>query len=139
MTRVSQPSLPLYHLQISIYDHTELQGVPLIWKRRLRKYLYLQLRNGTVFDRISQQIFLYVQNRYAQFSHFCLNDTTPDHSRTRGRQKEMSAPLPSPRVLNIADRGTRSLAPENTLAAARKGLEVGADMWELDIRMTADG
>ena len=51
----------------------------------------------------------------------------------------MSAPLTSPHVLNIAHRGARSLAPENTLAAARKGLEVGADMWELDIRMTADG
>ncbi len=43
------------------------------------------------------------------------------------------------RPLNIAHRGARSLAPENTLAAARKGLEVGADMWELDIQMTADG
>ena len=42
------------------------------------------------------------------------------------------------RPLNIAHRGARSLAPENTLAAARKGLEVGADMWELDIQMTAD-
>lgn len=51
----------------------------------------------------------------------------------------MSAPLTLPHVLNIAHRGARSLAPENTLAAARKGLEVGADMWELDIRMTADG
>ena len=50
----------------------------------------------------------------------------------------MSAPLTSPRTLNIAHRGARSLAPENTLAAARKGLEVGADMWELDIQMTAD-
>jgi len=43
------------------------------------------------------------------------------------------------RPLNIAHRGARSLAPENTLAAARKGLEVCADMWELDIQMTADG
>ena len=51
----------------------------------------------------------------------------------------MSTPLTSPQVLNIAHRGARSLAPENTLAAARKALEVGADMWELDIRMTADG
>jgi glycerophosphoryl diester phosphodiesterase len=54
-------------------------------------------------------------------------------------QKEMSAPLTAPHILNIAHRGARSLAPENTLAAARKGLEVGADMWELDIQMTADG
>ncbi len=43
------------------------------------------------------------------------------------------------KVLNIAHRGARSLAPENTLAAARKALEVGADMWEVDVAVTADG
>jgi len=43
------------------------------------------------------------------------------------------------RVLNIAHRGASSLAPENTLSAARKGLEAGADMWELDVQLTADG
>lgn len=43
------------------------------------------------------------------------------------------------RTLNIAHRGARSLAPENTLAAARKGLEIGADLWELDVAMTQDG
>jgi glycerophosphoryl diester phosphodiesterase len=42
------------------------------------------------------------------------------------------------RTLNIAHRGARSLAPENTLVAARKSLELGADMWELDVQMTAD-
>lgn len=42
------------------------------------------------------------------------------------------------RILNIAHRGARSLAPENTLAAARKALENGAHMWELDVGMTAD-
>lgn len=42
-------------------------------------------------------------------------------------------------TLNIAHRGNRSLAPENTLAAARNALEVGADMWELDVGVTADG
>lgn len=41
--------------------------------------------------------------------------------------------------LNIAHRGARSLAPENTLAAARTALAVGADMWELDVSLTADG
>ncbi|MBA3532561.1 MAG: glycerophosphodiester phosphodiesterase [Ardenticatenales bacterium] len=44
-----------------------------------------------------------------------------------------------PKVLNIAHRGARSLAPENTLAAARKAFELGADMWELDVGLTADG
>ncbi len=43
------------------------------------------------------------------------------------------------RTLNIAHRGARSLAPENTLAAARKALEIGADLWELDVAMSADG
>lgn len=41
--------------------------------------------------------------------------------------------------MNIAHRGARSLAPENTLAAAEKAVEAGADMWELDVGMTADG
>lgn len=45
----------------------------------------------------------------------------------------------SSQTLNIAHRGARSLAPENTLAAARKGLEIGADLWELDVAVTADG
>lgn len=43
------------------------------------------------------------------------------------------------RPLNIAHRGARSLAPENTLAAARQALAVGANMWELDVSLTADG
>lgn len=42
-------------------------------------------------------------------------------------------------VINIAHRGARSLAPENTLAAARKALSIGADWWELDAAQTADG
>lgn len=42
-------------------------------------------------------------------------------------------------TLNIAHRGARSLAPENTLAAARRALEIGADLWELDVQLTADG
>lgn len=42
-------------------------------------------------------------------------------------------------ILNIAHRGARSLAPENTLLAAQKGWDIGADWWELDVAMTADG
>jgi len=41
-------------------------------------------------------------------------------------------------VLNIAHRGARSLAPENTLLAARRGLEAGADLWETDLAVTQD-
>ncbi len=41
-------------------------------------------------------------------------------------------------TLNIAHRGARSLAPENTLAAARKGLASGADLWETDVTVTCD-
>ena len=42
-------------------------------------------------------------------------------------------------VMNIAHRGARSLAPENTILAAQKAYEVGADMWELDTGMLKDG
>jgi glycerophosphoryl diester phosphodiesterase len=42
-------------------------------------------------------------------------------------------------VLNIAHRGARSLAPENTLSAAKKALEAGADLWETDVGVSSDG
>ncbi len=43
------------------------------------------------------------------------------------------------RVLCIAHRGARSVAPENTILAAQRGLEEGADLWELDVQLSADG
>jgi glycerophosphoryl diester phosphodiesterase len=46
---------------------------------------------------------------------------------------------PFARTLNIAHRGACSLAPENTLAAARKAYQIGADLWELDVCLTRDG
>lgn len=39
----------------------------------------------------------------------------------------------------IAHRGAQSLAPENTMIAFRKALEVGADGFELDLSVTKDG
>jgi len=41
-------------------------------------------------------------------------------------------------ITNIAHRGARSLAPENTLLAASKAYETGADMWETDVQFTKD-
>jgi glycerophosphoryl diester phosphodiesterase len=41
-------------------------------------------------------------------------------------------------VLNIAHRGARSIAPENTLLSAQRGLEAGADLWETDLAVTRD-
>lgn len=39
----------------------------------------------------------------------------------------------------IAHRGAKSLAPENTLAAAELAFEIGADLWETDVQQTRDG
>ena len=39
----------------------------------------------------------------------------------------------------IAHRGARSLAPENTLAAARTAHHLGAHAWETDVQVTRDG
>jgi len=41
-------------------------------------------------------------------------------------------------ILNIAHRGARSIAPENTLKAAQKAYDHGAHMWETDIMVTKD-
>lgn len=43
------------------------------------------------------------------------------------------------RPLVIAHRGFRGIAPENTLLAAQKGFDIGADMWELDVAASSDG
>jgi len=43
------------------------------------------------------------------------------------------------RVLNFAHRGASHDAPENTLAAFRLALEMGADGFELDVMLSADG
>lgn len=39
----------------------------------------------------------------------------------------------------VGHRGARGLAPENTLAAIRKGMEHGVDELEVDIRVSSDG
>ena len=41
--------------------------------------------------------------------------------------------------LLIAHRGASAHAPENTLAAFDRAIELGADEIELDVRMSADG
>ena len=43
------------------------------------------------------------------------------------------------RMKIIAHRGACSIAPENTLAAAEKAYEAGADLWETDVSVTRDG
>lgn len=42
-------------------------------------------------------------------------------------------------TLVVAHRGASAIAPENTLEAFEKAIEVGADMIEFDVRVTADG
>jgi glycerophosphoryl diester phosphodiesterase len=43
------------------------------------------------------------------------------------------------RILNIAHRGVRAFAPENTLVAFAKAKTFGCEMFEMDIRLTKDG
>lgn len=46
---------------------------------------------------------------------------------------------PGGRLRVIAHRGHSAVAPENTLAAVRAAIEVGADMVEIDVSLSADG
>lgn len=41
-------------------------------------------------------------------------------------------------IINIAHRGARSIAPENTILAAQRAFEIEADLWETDVAVTAD-
>lgn len=42
-------------------------------------------------------------------------------------------------TLNLAHRGARKVAPENTIPAFTKAIELGADGIELDVQLSADG
>ncbi len=53
---------------------------------------------------------------------------------TKGTEMKDTKP-----VLVIAHRGFRGIAPENTLPAAQKGYDIGADYWELDVAASSDG
>ena len=52
--------------------------------------------------------------------------------------RESLAPTGLP-VIAVGHRGTTKFAPENTLAAFDKAIEMGARIVEMDVRMTADG
>lgn len=45
---------------------------------------------------------------------------------------------PIQKLLRIGHRGAAGHAPENTLAAIQKGIELGVDFVEIDVRLTAD-
>lgn len=55
--------------------------------------------------------------------------------------KPEPAPLPplKHKIAVIAHRGGKAIAPENTLAAFKKAIELGADYVEIDVRATKDG
>lgn len=59
---------------------------------------------------------------------------------TEINQKETQTPMKFQisSLIVIAHRGARSIEPENTLLAAQKAYDLGADMWELDVAMTRD-
>ena len=61
-------------------------------------------------------------------------------SRRRARRRAVLKRPPSA-VMRIAHRGASGvgLAPENTLAAVEKALEIGVDLVEVDVHLTADG
>ena len=53
--------------------------------------------------------------------------------------KHWPARRPGGRPSSIGHRGASAYETENTLAAFAKAAELGADMWEIDLRLTHDG
>ncbi|MFC0186874.1 glycerophosphodiester phosphodiesterase [Fictibacillus aquaticus] len=56
-----------------------------------------------------------------------------------GTSSITSAYDPSEQVQTVAHRGASGYAPENTMAAFRKGVEMKADYIEIDVQMSKDG
>lgn len=57
----------------------------------------------------------------------------------RLRELDRSIPRAGRHVLHVGHRGAKAHAPENTLAAITKAAELGANMVELDVRLSTDG
>jgi len=73
------------------------------------------------------------------FSWLMMSCSTAENFTPEMNDVEMEIPEDQPKVLIIAHRGARSLAPENTIPAAVKAFENHADGWELDVAMSRDG
>jgi len=58
-----------------------------------------------------------------------------------GRRAKLEGPKdwPVKMPVNIAHRGGKCIAPENTIVGFRAGLNAGADVLELEVHLTADG
>ena len=58
-----------------------------------------------------------------------------------GVPAEISWPdaISEPGLLNVAHAGAASIAPQNTVIAGQAALDVGADVWGVDVRRTKDG
>ncbi|HWR10731.1 MAG TPA: glycerophosphodiester phosphodiesterase family protein [Rectinemataceae bacterium] len=67
----------------------------------------------------------------------CSTPSVRDPSGAAGKEK-ISMPATS-NVLVMAHRGFRGIAPENTVLAAQKGYDSGADYWETDVAASSDG
>lgn len=68
-----------------------------------------------------------------------LNDWIPGRVHWWVKQLEHEIPFSQRRVMRIAHRGASAYAQENSFAAIEKAAALGADMIEVDVRLTADG
>jgi len=64
---------------------------------------------------------------------------TPLVRNKQGQKQKENDMQKQSKVLVMAHRGFRGIAPENTLLAAQLGYDTGADFWELDVAASSDG
>ncbi|MBM7551495.1 glycerophosphodiester phosphodiesterase [Thalassobacillus pellis] len=77
--------------------------------------------------------------KFASILMIALVFTTYLFSGSTASADEMVTMKEKKQVLNIAHRGASGYAPENTMAAFDKAVEMKADMFELDVQMSKDG
>ena len=68
-----------------------------------------------------------------------VNNSLPLNATISNRNLITMISTTSSNILNIAHRGARAYAPENTLVAFAKAKTLGCEMFEMDVRLSKDG
>ncbi|MHA1672816.1 MAG: glycerophosphodiester phosphodiesterase family protein [Promethearchaeota archaeon] len=136
--------LVLYHLELltPFIFFVIVIFLSLMFKR-FNDYIGINIKNNqsdgnqTITQRKNKALFVIVLISFAYIAAFAFPLIYPP-STISNYSNSSSNPIPEKPII-LAHRGAAYLAPENTIPAGILTAELGADGWEVDVRISKDG